>query len=121
MSNQHIVLTNQILREVGGDRAQIVDILAWLDDHPEQTPGRTITESRLREISYLRANAHGWDDRKMFEAAGVQIVPDPEPTNAEQWEKFCSELGIDLKPWQINYLSEAMDKRGVTAPGGDHE
>lgn len=92
----------------------------WLRN-PNQVPALTITESRLWEISQLRAKAHGWDDRKMLEAAGVHIVPDPELTNAEKWEKFIREANSALSEPDVEDMAAHMDQFGVKAPGGDHE
>jgi len=83
-------------------------------------PKRTITDSEMRSL-LVDLRERTTIPACAFVRAGFTVTPDPEPTNAERWEKFCGDLGINLEPWQINYLSEAMDKRGVTAPGGDDE
>ena len=40
-------------------------------------------------------------------------------TNAAKWKEFCEKLGIELKPWQIDYLVAALDERNIKAPGGE--
>lgn len=53
---------------------------SWLDAHPDQAPGRTITESEVREA--WGADAIG-APKMLLRDLGITIVPDPEPTNAE--------------------------------------
>lgn len=77
----------------------------------DQVPGRTITESEFQEV--VRSHKSIRDLVKML---GITVTPDPEPTNAEKWVKFCSsKMGLDLDPWQANVL----DKAGVKAPTDD--
>ena len=100
------------------------EALEWLDSHPDQVPGRTITESELDKV----AEGVIEDTRPMTlkglivtagHRLGITVVPDPEATNAEKWETFCKQLHVDLTPWQIDYLAAAMDEKGVKAP--DHD
>lgn len=102
-----------------GVRTGIEWTLEWLDEHPDRVPGRTMTESEyLSAVDAAKEAAPNdlwWQGRAILSHAEVKIV-DPEPTNAEKWKKFCEGLGINLEPWQIDYLSRHMDEAGVTAP-----
>lgn len=106
----------------GDIRRGIVEALAYQDRHPDQVPGRTITESEFQ--GNLGVYSEPWA-REFLSGFGITVVPDPdpEPTSAERWETFCKKLGINLTPWQIDYLVEAMDKSGVKASeaGGEDE
>lgn len=111
-------LADAIKADHGWTRAAIESILEWLDAHPDRVPGRTMTASEFGNYNTEAAGTYGDGFRAGFERAGGEVVPDPEPTNAEKWVKFCSsKMGLDLDPWQANVL----DKAGVKAPGGDDE
>lgn len=93
--------------------------LKWLDEHPELT-GKTITESEYRHAMLAATDTEDFDAEELLRRLGLTVIPDPEPepTNAEKWVKFCSsKLGLDLDPWQAN----ALDKAGVKAPGGESD
>lgn len=122
--SKYIDLEEQIVDDSRGPWGNSHDgirfALSWLDNSPDQVPGRTITESEYSDIAEWARNffSRGWEGRTVLAGAGITIVPDPEPTNAEKWIKFCSsKMGLDLDPWQANVL----DKAGVKAPGGDDE
>lgn len=99
------------------DEVAVFKALEWLDYHPSRTPGRTITETELERTSMA---AWGYrpreSDRGFLKCLGIKVVPDPEPTNAEKWEKFCKQSGVLLTPWQIDYMVAAMEEYGVEAP-----
>ena len=124
MSDQHIDLTNQILREVGGDRAQIVDILAWLDDHPDQVPGRTMKKSDYQELMDGTSLSYGVGFTDGFHLAGGSVVPDPEPTNAERLEAtLLDTFGLleTLGNQGVHNLAFNLDKAGVKAKTNQEE
>ena len=85
----------------------------------------TITESEtIRE-----EEAHGTNFwlgfRKGFERAGGQIIPDPEPTNAEKLAKMLREAWDRSVPFEsptesAEGLAVWLDDRGVTAPKEDN-
>lgn len=109
-----IDLHDEIEDNLGSTRAAIESILQWLDEHPDQVPGRTMTASEFGNYNTEAAGTYGDGFRAGFERAGGEVIPDPEPTNAEKWIKFCSsKMGLDLDPWQANVL----DKAGMKAPG----
>lgn len=98
---------------------EILAVLRWLDEHPDQVPGRTMTESRVKKFTTGKPEdyRHGFLDA--VEVAGMSVVPDPEPTNAEKLEGLFAEL---MKR-QMTYKAagEWLDEAGVKAPGGDDE
>ena len=99
---------------------EVREVLEWLDENPDQTPGRTITESEFDElVDTLHRN---WAEPEYFSGAlsdelenlGITVVPAPEPTNAEKLaDVYRSWYGGDKVP---NSLIRFMDEAGVTAP-----
>ena len=98
--------------------------LRWLDEHSDQAPGRTITESRYRALTDSDPEEYrsGFSDGFFF--AGGCIVPDPEPTNAE---KLAKEILASFNKCEFDFessfeqLAKALDARGIKAPGGDDD
>lgn len=123
MSEKYIELKPQIVSDyalVGATAVQggVGIALEWLDRHPGQVPGRTITESELEEAKRF-AKHHGI--RPMLHRHfGLTVVPDPKPTNAEQ-------VTADLESWGISRakaleLGPWLAGQGwAKAPGGDDE
>lgn len=97
------------------------------DEHPEQVPGRTITESEFHETADAHRNGGlGWED--LARRFGITVIPDPEPTNAELIERKLRELREEPGEWMtyatdsdICGFARALDAKGVKAPGGDDE
>ena len=97
--------------------------LRWLDRNPDQVPGRTITESELSEAV---ENSSAWTDegfgRDIISHFGIEVVPDPEPTNAEKWEKFIRGTHFNVSGWTgfdaTEQFAKILDEQGVKAPGG---
>lgn len=87
-------------------------VLEWLDEHPDQVPKRTITESQIAEA--FGDEYHYWAKRRLSRI-GITVVPDPEPTNAEKLERIWA----DWDPTREG-VWEFFDRRGVKAPGGDN-
>lgn len=106
----------------------VIQVLAWLDAHPDQVPGRTITESDLKVmtasiIAYEGPNMEGRIQRHLTHF-GVTVVPDPEPTNAEKLEAtLLDTFGLleVLGNQGVHNLAFNLDKAGVKAPGGDDD
>ena len=98
--------------------------LAWLDDHPDQAPGRTITESGVTEVFEASKSGRG-GTRTALVRQGVTVVPDPEPTNAERLVEMIRGNGYDIRHNGNRSGSVALaldlDARGVKAPGGDDD
>ena len=96
-------------------------VLAWLDNHPDQVPGRTITEGDYSDIAEWARNYsnRGWEGRTVLAGAGITIVPDPdpEPTNAERLAELIREIGYDIRHKGrlsgSNALALDLDSRGV--------
>ena len=95
--------------------------LEYLDEHPGQAPGRTITESQIAEA--FGDEYHYWAKRRLSRI-GITVVPDPEPTNAEKLAKEIlasfNKCEFDLES-SFEQLAKALDARGVKAPGGDDD
>lgn len=103
----------------------MADVLRWLDEHPDQVPGRTITESAFLEAceyedqTHRASSPHTYAERVMF-ALGVTVVPDPEPTNTEKLKDLIWDEGR-VSGRRAQALAEYLDCLGVKAPGGDND
>ena len=89
MTEKYIDLASRISNESGAYHLRdtiIEGVLEWLDEHPDQVPGRTITESEAWDIA--GRTFHRWGSveelashlRGTFRQLGITVVPDPEPT-----------------------------------------
>lgn len=93
--------------------------LEYLDAHPDQVPGRTITESgchALYHAAYYGAKAF----RGELEDQGFAFIADPEPTNAEKLDKIMEEWPGRATASDPTF-GEYLHNRGVKAPGGDDD
>ena len=72
----------------------------------------TITESRLRELTEID-RTRGLSVRGVLQAYGVEVIPDPEPTNTERLVKLIDEWREEIDPGVT--LAEWLDEHGVTA------
>ena len=126
MTEKYIDLTEEIWRADEGRTSfgSVSMVLAYLDEHPDQVPGRTITESEAWDIA--GRTFHRWGSveelashlRGTFRQLGITVVPEPEPTNAEKLEQLYSNWSqSNLNP----PFGEWADSVGVKAPGGDDE
>lgn len=88
--------------------------MRWLQMHPDQAPGRTITVS---EISKAFGTEYVAWARLCLARIGITVVPDPEPTNVERLRALYMEW--EREGPRTLAFAEWMDIRGVTAPGGD--
>lgn len=86
--------------------------LRWLDEHPDRAPGRTITESELKDLSHDYYSS-GRSVDAILSRLGVIVVPDPEPTNAEKLEAALRRCNYAGGP---EYIAQQLDEAGVTAP-----
>ena len=124
MADKYEDLHDEIADSIHWD-ATVVDTLKWLDEHPNQAPGRTITESELRVVAG-RLFAR-WPDLGVFmghlqrelSELGITVTPDPEPTNAEKLAHYVRQM--DLTPMSPNECGKWLDEQGVKAPGGDDD
>ena len=100
--------------------AYIRNSLRWLDEHPDQVPGRTITERvKITDTEacelYESARSFSLDDFKLALESidGIETVDDPEPTNAEKLEQL-------YRNWSQSTLNtpfgEWANSVGVKAP-----
>lgn len=89
--------------------------MRWLQMHPDQAPGRTITVS---EISKAFGTEYVAWARLCLARIGVTVVPDPEPTNAE---KIIELMGKAPASLNRRDLPKWLDEAGVKAPGGDDD
>lgn len=100
---------------------EVGEVLEWLDDHPGQVPGRTITESEFHETADAHRNGGlGWED--LARRFGITVVPDPDPTNAEKLAIYLGLHDLDaLTQAGVAEFAQQLDADGVKAPGGDDE
>lgn len=112
MSEKYIDLTEEIWRADEGRTSfgSVSMVLAYLDENPDQVPGRAITESQIAEA--FGDEYHYWAKRRLSRI-GIAVVPDPEPTNAEKLDLIWS----NWDPTREG-VGEFLDRRGVKAPGG---
>ena len=93
--------------------------LRWLDDHPDQVPGPTITESERRkrigmeDQNFIRGFGAG------LHVAGCTVVPEPEPTNADILADFVRQLSRTVM--SAEECGKWLDEHGVKAPGGNND
>ena len=90
-------------------------------DSSDQVPGRTITESELREVAgrlFARCPDLGVFmgrlQRELSEL-GITHVPEPEPTNAEKLKDLIWDEG-DITGYRAQAIAEHLDRLGVKAP-----
>ena len=128
MSEKYEDLASRIsddLEPTMAGEAYIRNSLRWLDEHPDQVPGRTITESGWIEACKATMGGDMVAPFALATRLGVTITPDPEPTNRDR-----------LQGWLVEFaernascggergdcdLAEFLDAHGVKAPGGDDE
>lgn len=103
------------------------EILGWLDEfasqHPDQVPGRTITESEFdREAD--RFPGPRLDLRTALINLGFVFLEDRKPTNAEKLEAEL-EAALHGGAWGETVgwkaIAERLDAAGAKAPKADHE
>ena len=136
MIEKYIELADRMKRGHGDDEVlEGIDYaLRWLDEHPDQVPGRTVTESEVRAAEGKLAAACSTEQAEDFLLAlGVTVVPDPEPTNAEKladdvteglhsiraYMNPCPGKPYNASKSESEQLAEFLDSKGWTkAPGG---
>lgn len=97
------------------ERVGALVALQWLDQHPDQVPGLTITQSEVEHKCATYGSAY----ETGFRQAGGVVIPDPEPTNFDLLKKFMTDIQKDgLSP---DSAAEWLDFHGVKVPGGDDE
>jgi|SRR5699024_167533 len=94
--------------------------LQWLDENPELAPGRTITESEFNWRTSLCSELEAYWFKVGYFAAGGNIVPDPEPTNAEKLDKIMEEWPGRATASDPTF-GEYLHNRGVRAPEGGNQ
>ena len=132
MTEKYIDLASRISNESGAYHLRdtiIEGVLEWLDEHPDQVPGRTITEGEFDEL--VDALHQNWATPEYFSGVlsdalidhGITVIPDPEPTNAEKLvEDLAGIYGANLNWTAKVAISEALTERGwVKAQGGDDD
>lgn len=93
-------------------------------EHPDQMPGRTITESEFEPLRGIMVWRDGSPALKIEHHLNLTVVPDPEPTNAE---KLAKEMLTSFNKCEFDFessfeqLAKALDARGIKAPGGDDD
>lgn len=109
MTEKFIDLGPQIVKETGGlsltslAHEHQLRVLKWLDEHPDQVPGRTITRSDCQKLMDDTSMPYGVGFTDGFHQAGGSIVDDPEPTNEENLEQdlMLAEVNAGSDPTAI--------------------
>ena len=118
MTEKYIDLASRISNESGAYHLRdtiIEGVLEWLDEHPDQVPGQTITRSTMHELisEHFYTPVREIDVEVYTEALGRLVVPDPEPTNAEKLEQLHQNWSqSDRNP----PFGEWADSVGIQAP-----
>lgn len=117
--SKYIDLADRMIEQEDFDYGFMVRAtLHWLDDHLDQVPGRTITESEYDRLTSHRNPSFGDGFDAGMLAIGGGVIPDPEPTNAEKLEQIVMDADVDsLGGYET--LAEYLDKAGVKAPNHD--
>lgn len=114
MSEKYTDLTEEIWRADEGRTSlgSVSMVLDYLDRHPEQVPGRTITERELeRAVSETRLASCGVHPRRFLTYLGITVVPDPEPTNAEKLADYVRQIGRTAM--SAEECGKWLDEQGV--------
>lgn len=124
--SKYIDLTDTISRDNGTLTVYAWRVLKWLDEHPDQVPGPTITKSISRELFEAlgdRLLTLADFEKVLHATTGTTVTPDPEPTNAQSIDKLLTEfdnLNASCGGEHGDHdLAEFLTARGVKAPGGD--
>lgn len=106
-----------------------LEALKWLDEHPDQVPGRSITRSEMRERmnENFTTKVRSIDVEAYTESLGRIVVPDPEPMPTIEFARDIMRFESgdpDTKSvphWAVNMASYLMDAGYVKAPEGEGE
>lgn len=102
----------------GEQMLRYIEAEGWLRDPAEPVPGQTITEQQLIQLWQVTVEGRSIDDfAQELKDNGITVVPDPEPTNAEQIAEIIGKVGR-FPSWERWLLAEGLDKAGVKAPEG---
>lgn len=91
-------------------------------EHPDQMPGRTMTQTRFDQAVDIALDSGEFDAEEFARQLGITVAPEPEPTNAE---KLAKEMLTSFNKCEFDFessfeqLAKALDARGIKAPGGD--
>ncbi|ASZ73369.1 hypothetical protein SEA_LUCKYBARNES_52 [Brevibacterium phage LuckyBarnes] len=107
-----------------GVRTGIEWTLEWLDEHPDQVPGRTITQSRYASEKKDRSLTYMQGFHSAMVEFGGAVVPDPEPTDSQQMFVDLEGMtgdGFLLQGRHLEKIAKYLTDLGWTkAPGGDN-
>lgn len=125
MAEKYIDLEDRVFDEVANNsRTQCRRVLAWLDDHPDQVPGRTITERKVTEA--FGPEYMAWA-RMCLSRIGVTVVPDPEPMPTIEFARDIMRFESGdpdtrgVPRWAVNMAAYLTDAGYVKAPEADDE
>ena len=118
--SKYIDLIGQITERLdvpcGNIRLGICEALAYLDRHPDQVPGRTITEGDL--IAAVDETNH--EDMNEYQKARALLVhlghtvPEPKPTNLERLKAMQDDWLRESRSDEL--FIEYLDRMGGKAP-----
>lgn len=122
MSEKYITLACEITRmhNSADMREGVYRALHWLDEHPEQVPGRTIT---TREAAALYNHTPFSAFVEGLRSQGITVL-DPELTNADRWDELLHKAATGaMSSSTLRSLAENLADQGIKAPeaGGDDE
>lgn len=129
--SKYINLSGQITERLdvpcGNIRLGIHEALAYLDRYPDQVPGRTITESKVKwMVDRLEVGFHLSD--LLTESLQLEIIPDPEPepdpapTNAEKLAIYLGLHDLDaITQAGVADFARQLDADGIKAPDANDE
>lgn len=129
MTEKFIDLGPQIVKEAGGlsltslAHEHQLRVLEWLDEHPDQVPGRTITRSDCQKLMDDTSMPYGVGFTDGFHQAGGSIVDDPEPTNEEKLsrdiESFYDQPQDGIQSYEDGMARFLLGRGWTKAPEGE--
>ena len=124
MTEKYIDLADRIAEDFPPMTGPDIATLRWLDEHTDQVPGRTMTESEFHEAADAHRNGGlGWRD--LADSLGITVVPGPEPTSSLQMFADLEELtgdGFLLTGRHLEKIAKHLTALGWTkAPVGDDD
>ena len=108
-----------------GENGRVSDHCMALADWTPVPTKPTITESRFMELVEVCSFADGPASYREFcRLAGIEIAPDPEPTNTDRLEKLIISApgnfeGVEAilkRPANVRAWAEYLNDHGVTVP-----
>lgn len=113
MTEKYIHLASRIsddLEPTMAGEAYICNALRWLDLHPDQVPGLTMTETEMEH----KCATYGSSYETGFKQAGGVVIPPPLLTNSEKWQELLARYKDDATG--LESFADWADRQGLKAP-----